>query len=172
MEQLNPQSNTDNRVFEFVKYVLSEVLSKITTVTTSINEVSNQVKTQTLLSTQPPTRADIIDKIDGIANDLSKEIDASVVASMKDNHKVIQHQIDDLEKKLDDKEKDHSNFKKTTEDLTKQIEILIIQTNQISSIVNKLNTKVIIFLQLIAGLVALIPILWGLFGILSKIPRS
>ena len=142
---------TDNRIYDFVKFILSDVLSKMTLVTTTMNDNSNHIKNLTSIISMPPSRADILDKLGVIRIAISDEID------------------DEIVKRLIEREKDYINMNNFIHDLNQVTTKLSSQIEDVSKSITALNTKVNIALQVVGAIVVLIPIIWGIFEFVNKV---
>jgi hypothetical protein len=174
MSDLNTQPNpTDNQVFDFLKYILTEVLEKMTNVSTTMNDVTNQTKTLTTLSSQSPTRADLSAKLDQIVKIINDEIDKKVVVALREHHKEIsaasQAYFIKILDKLDEKEKEIIlSCNKITEN-SQQLTQIDTNITIIVESIKKSNIIVSFIIKAIAIAVAAIPILWTLFNWLNSI---
>lgn len=165
MSDLDTQSHTtDNRVFDFVKYVLSEFLSKITVVTSAISDVTNQVKFLTTMSSQVPTRTDLAAKIDQVYDTLSEEINKDLLENLKVQHKDISNILEKISEKISNCERNQEALKLLCDASDKKLDVLI-EGFKKSKIIRGILIKVI------AGVITGIPILWGLFTWIASISK-
>lgn len=143
--------HTENNIFEFIKYILSDMVTKLTIVTSNMTDVTNQVKNLTTVVSQPPTRSDILEKINITREAISNEID------------------DEIVKRLNDREKDYFNLNIFIKELNVVVQKLTTMIDENTNLLNKLHNKINILQIVVAAIFALIPILWGLFEIVNKI---
>ncbi len=166
----NKQIDTD--VLDFLKYVLSEVLSKITTTTSTINEVTNQVKTLITLSSQAPTRHDLMEKLSRMFIDIAQKLDDNVVDGMTDNHKELTNQLGKVVEFLNKRENEHSSLNESLKNLISEsnklkteldvikplIEQAIKQEEKTTELITSIKRSVFTFLFTI------VPTMWGLYA--------
>lgn len=99
--QVSPKSESTN-IFEFIKWVLTDLVGKITTLSANMNDMSNQIKTLNTIVSQAPTRLNIMDKLNGVGQDVNKEIDIlkrDFTTQSKEHCEKVLERTDDAEEK-------------------------------------------------------------------------
>ena len=136
---IQPQIPPDNQIYDFLKYVMSEVLSKITVVTSTINDVTTQVRTLIILDGTPPSRSDLLEKTNHILDILRTDLDTL----QKDINTQAQQHYDKLLNKIEDKDKEQSRINELAHDNNQKLISIISKLEQTSTEVHDNNQKLI-----------------------------
>ena len=128
----------NNQILDFIKYILNDMVSKITIISTLLNDVSRQVNVIVVLDSQPPSRLELLDKINNIPINITHEV----------QDKFDQH-------------RDEVNIdgKKYLKKLNEILDLLRIIIDKIEANESKLSTTI----KILGALCVVLPSAWGVF---------
>ena len=128
----------NNQILDFIKYILNDMVSKITIISTLLNDVSRQVNVIVVLDNQPPSRSELLDKINNIPVNITHEV----------QDKFDQH-----------REEVNIDGKKYLKKLNEILDLLKIIVNKIEVNESKLSTTI----KILGALCVVVPVAWGFF---------
>lgn len=129
---------SNSQVLEFIRFILTDMVSKITILSTLLNDVSRQVNVIVVLDSQPPSRIELLEKINNIPISVTREVQDK-----------FDHHQDEV----------NEDGKKYLKKLNEIIDLLKIIETKIESNENKISTM----FKIVSAIIVVIPLLWGIF---------
>ncbi len=160
---------TSDKVIEFLKFVLTEFTQKITTITTSINDVTSQIRTMSTISSQSPTRAEILTKINTVIEVVKEEIDNEIQDHHKDITNFHQLNYEKIIGKMDTREKEQLLMNVDVKEIGTQVKTITTNVDLLEKKIDKLIETVTTLYKILGVIVGVVPILWGLFHFINSI---
>lgn len=186
------QEQTD-KIYEMMKFVMTDVMGKFTIVSNSLNDVSSQIKLLSAVSSQSPTRSEILDKIAAVVDLIKNVITVELEEDIQEHHKDIttfhQTNYDKIAGKMDARDKDQVVSNMEVKETLSQIKVLLNNLEKISDkvddvdkipdrvdkisekvdkLVNTLNT----FYKIACAFMGATPVLWILFEFIHNVNKA
>jgi hypothetical protein len=142
------QNINTSQIFEFIKFIQTDILSKITSLSLLINDISKQLNMLVVLDSQPPSRLELLEKIKLNSSELESEtLDILQTQFKKTNEKLIIY-----------------------DGIIYNISEITLKITSISDQINLINTKInsnldsykFIF-KVVVVVVSIVPIIWAIF---------
>ena len=128
----------NNQILDFIKYILNDMVSKITIISTLLNDVSRQVNVIVILNGQPPSRLELLDRINNIPINITHEV----------QDKFDQH-----------REEINVDSKKYLKKINEILDLLNIIVDKIETNEGKLSVTI----KILLALCTVLPTVWAIF---------
>lgn len=142
------QNNNSNQLFEFIKFIQSDILSKITSLSTIINDISKQINILVLLDSQPPSRIELLEKIKMNSLELENE-----------TIEILQTQF----KKTDLKLISYDNIVTDIKHVNLGLNSILDQIGEINKKMNSSLDSYKFIFKIVVVTISIVPIIWTIF---------